>query len=78
MKTILEAKNVGKSFVGVQALKNINIEIKMGEIHCLACTGVNALYVFPFMMISPKSGVYTPAKHLTNVDFPHPFSPARQ
>ena len=36
MKTILEAKNVGKSFVGVQALKNINIEIKMGEIHCLA------------------------------------------
>ena len=56
MKTILEAKNVGKSFVGVQALKNINIEIKMGEIHCLA--GENGCG--KSTLVKCFAGVYTP------------------
>ncbi len=34
--SILKVQNVNKSFGGVNALKNVNIEIKKGEIHCLA------------------------------------------
>lgn len=56
MKTILEAKNISKSFVGVQALKNINIEIKMGEIHCLA--GENGCG--KSTLVKCFAGVYTP------------------
>lgn len=33
---ILVAKNISKSYVGVQALDNINITIRQGEVRCLA------------------------------------------
>lgn len=32
----LEVRNISKSFVGVQALKNVNLRIRPGETHCLA------------------------------------------
>lgn len=32
----LEVRNISKSFVGVQALKNVNLKIRPGETHCLA------------------------------------------
>lgn len=35
-KPILELKNIQKSFGGVKALKNVNLTIYPGEIHCLA------------------------------------------
>lgn len=34
-ETILELQNVGKSFFGVKILKNINLKIVTGEVHCL-------------------------------------------
>lgn len=36
MNKILEVKNVSKNFAGVQALKDVSMEIYEGEIHCLA------------------------------------------
>ncbi len=36
MENILSLKNISKSFGGVHALKNVNLDIKKGEIHCLA------------------------------------------
>ena len=36
MEAILAVRNLNKSFTGVQALKNIDVLIKPGEIHCLA------------------------------------------
>lgn len=35
MNNILEMKNINKSFYGVQALKNVNLDIRQGEVHCL-------------------------------------------
>ena len=35
-ESLLKAVNIYKSFVGVEALKNVTFEIKPGEIHCLA------------------------------------------
>lgn len=35
-KMIVQAKNICKSFVGVQALKDVNLNIKQGEVRCLA------------------------------------------
>jgi simple sugar transport system ATP-binding protein len=35
MKPILELKNVSKSFGSVLALKNLNFEVRSGEVHCL-------------------------------------------
>jgi|SRR5690554_6937101 len=35
MKTILEMKNITKSFSGVKALDNVNFKVKTGEIHAL-------------------------------------------
>ncbi len=32
---ILEAKNISKAYVGVQALDSVNMDIRKGEIHCL-------------------------------------------
>ena len=32
----LEVRNISKSFVGVQALKKVNLKIRPGETHCLA------------------------------------------
>lgn len=56
METILEAKQVSKSFVGVQALKDITIQIKQGEIHCLA--GENGCG--KSTLVKCFSGVYVP------------------
>ena len=33
---ILKATDIIKSFAGVKALMGVNLEIKKGEIHCLA------------------------------------------
>lgn len=35
-ETVLAVRGVSKSFAGVQALSDINLEIRPGEIHCLA------------------------------------------
>lgn len=56
MTAILEARNINKSFVGVQALKDISISIKSGEIHCLA--GENGCG--KSTLVKNFSGVYTP------------------
>ena len=56
MGTVLEARHIYKSFVGVQALKDINIKIESGKIHCLA--GENGCGKSTF--VKNISGVYTP------------------
>lgn len=35
-KLFLKLENISKSFGGVQALKNVRLEVRAGEIHCLA------------------------------------------
>lgn len=55
-ESLLKAKGIYKSFVGVQALKNVNFSIKSGEIHCLA--GENGSGKSTLIKII--SGVYTP------------------
>ena len=35
MKTILEMKNITKSFIGVRALKDINFSLESGEVRAL-------------------------------------------
>jgi ABC-type sugar transport system ATPase subunit len=32
---ILEMKNINKSFPGVRALKDVNLSVSRGEVHCL-------------------------------------------
>ena len=56
MGTVLEAKHINKSFIGVQALKDISIKINSGEIHCLA--GENGCG--KSTLVKNISGVYTP------------------
>ena len=34
-ETVLEVRNISKSFAGVQALKNVSIQIRKGEVHAL-------------------------------------------
>ena len=34
-KYLLEMKNISKSFPGVKALKNVNLQLKAGEVHAL-------------------------------------------
>lgn len=55
-QTLLKAVDIYKSFVGVQALKNVTFEIKRGEIHCLA--GENGSGKSTLIKII--SGVYSP------------------
>lgn len=55
-QTLLKAVNIYKSFVGVQALKNVTFEINSGEIHCLA--GENGSGKSTLIKII--SGVYSP------------------
>jgi len=56
MEAILAVRNLNKSFTGVQALKNIDVLIKSGEIHCLA--GENGCG--KSTLIKCISGVYVP------------------
>ena len=56
MEPILIAKDICKSFVGVQALKHVDVTIRPGEIHCLA--GENGCG--KSTLIKCISGVYTP------------------
>ena len=55
-ESLLKAVDIYKSFVGVEALKNVTFEIKSGEIHCLA--GENGSGKSTLIKII--SGVYTP------------------
>lgn len=55
-ESLLKAVDIYKSFVGVQALKKVNFEIKPGEIHCLA--GENGSGKSTLIKII--SGVYSP------------------
>lgn len=52
---IIKIKNISKSFAGVIALNKVNLEIKKGEIHCLA--GENGSGKSTLIKII--SGVYT-------------------
>ncbi len=55
-ENVLAVRDVSKSFAGVKALRRINLEIKPGEIHCLA--GENGSGKSTLIKII--SGVYTP------------------
>ena len=35
METILEMRNITKTFPGVKALNNVNLDVRKGEIHAL-------------------------------------------
>lgn len=54
-ENVLKVKNVSKAFAGVKALNKINLEIRKGEIHCLA--GENGCGKSTLIKII--SGVYT-------------------
>lgn len=56
MEQILCVKNLSKSFIGVKALKEINLSINKGEIHCLA--GENGCG--KSTLVKNISGVHTP------------------
>ena len=53
---VISVQNVSKSFAGVQALHNINLEILPGEIHCLAGENGSGKST----LIKVISGVYEP------------------
>ncbi len=55
-ESLFRADGIYKSFVGVQALKNVSFEIRPGEIHCLAGENGSGKST----LIKVISGVYTP------------------
>ncbi|WP_105615669.1 sugar ABC transporter ATP-binding protein [Vallitalea okinawensis] len=56
MDRVLKAVDINKSFTGVQALKDVTLEIKPGEIHCLAGENGSGKST----LIKVIAGVYTP------------------
>ena len=52
---ILRAEHISKAFVGVQALDDVSVEIRRGEIHCLAGENGSGKSTF----VKTVSGVYT-------------------
>lgn len=52
---ILRAEHISKAFVGVQALDDVSVEIRSGEIHCLAGENGSGKSTF----VKTVSGVYT-------------------
>ncbi len=55
-QNVLKAVDIKKSFTGVQALKGVTLEIRPGEIHCLAGENGSGKST----LIKVISGVYTP------------------
>ncbi|QPK81310.1 sugar ABC transporter ATP-binding protein [Schaalia sp. ZJ405] len=65
----LSVKNINKSFAGVHALKNINLDIAPGEIHCLAGengSGKSTLIKVISGVHTPESGTIDIAGHTWN------------
>ncbi len=60
----LSAKNISKYFAGTIALNKVDIDLKKGEVHCLA--GMNGCGKSTFIKVI--SGVYTPEKN-ARIDF---------
>ncbi|MBN2552559.1 MAG: sugar ABC transporter ATP-binding protein [Spirochaetales bacterium] len=55
----LEAKNISKSYVGVQALSNVSLSIRSGEVHCLVGengSGKSTLIKVIGGVVQPDSG----------------------
>jgi len=63
-KKLLETKDIGKEFNGVWVLKNINFELKKGEVHSIV--GENGAGKSTFIKI--LSGVYPPSKGKVMLD----------
>ena len=61
---IIKATNIKKYFGGVKALDGVNLEIKKGEIHCLA--GENGCG--KSTIINIISGFYTPDEGIIEID----------
>ena len=54
----LKTNNIGKTFSGVNVLRNVNFDLKPGEVHALV--GENGAGKSTFVKI--LSGVYTPTE----------------
>lgn len=63
-KAYIKVENLNKSFIGVQALKDVSIEIKEGEIHCFA--GENGCG--KSTLIKCISGVYAPDSGMITIN----------
>ena len=62
-KILLEMKNITKTFPGVKALDNVNLQVEEGEIHALVGengAGKSTLKEILFMMV--RSVNLTPSK----------------
>jgi simple sugar transport system ATP-binding protein len=74
-ENFLEAKNVSKAYVGVQALDDVSMDIRKGEIHCLVGengSGKSTLIKVAAGVVRQDRGVIvingTPHEHLHAID----------